>query len=255
MKKILSYNVNGIRAAFNKGFIEWLQEENPDVLCIQETKAQPEQIDTAAFEELGYKCYWYSAQKKGYSGVGIVSKEEPINVVYGIDNDLFDNEGRVIRADFKDFSVFSVYTPSGTTGGPRQDYKMEFIKYFGEYLNNLLKENPNLIIAGDYNICHKPIDINNPKNKKDVSGFLPEEREWFDQYLEYGFFDSLRKFDQRAERYSWWTYRGNCRARNVGWRIDYHIVSDNLNEKTVGADILVDVAHSDHCPISVMLDL
>lgn len=254
MKKIISYNVNGIRAALGKDFIGWLKNENPDILLVQETKAQPEQIESHLFEELGYHCYWFSAEKKGYSGVGILSKQKPDAIITGINNEKYDIEGRAIRADFGDISVFSTYHPSGTTGGPRQDYKMDWLFYFQEYINELKKERPNLIIGGDFNICHKAIDINKPENKKNVSGFLPEEREWVSNFLQSGFIDSFRVFDQSPEKYSWWSYRAGARGKNLGWRIDYHMVSESMREKLIGASILADVVHSDHCPIVVEME-
>lgn len=254
MRKIISYNVNGIRAALGKDFIGWLKQEDPDILLIQETKAQPEQIETHLFEELGYHCYWFSAEKKGYSGVGILTKEKPDKVVIGIDNPKYDIEGRAIRADFGDVSVFSTYHPSGTTGGPRQDYKMEWLAYFQEYIIELKKERPNLIIGGDYNICHKEIDISKPEKKKGVSGFLPEEREWVSQFIDNGFIDSFREFDLSPDKYSWWSYRAGSRGKNLGWRIDYHMVSESLRNQLKGASILADVIHSDHCPVVVEVD-
>jgi len=254
MRKIISYNVNGIRAALGKDFVGWLKQEDPDILLIQETKAQPEQIETHLFEELGYHCYWFSAEKKGYSGVGILTKEKPDNVVIGIDNPKYDIEGRAIRADFGDVSVFSTYHPSGTTGGPRQDYKMEWLAYFQEYITELKKERPNLIIGGDYNICHKEIDISKPEKKKGVSGFLPEEREWVSQFIDNGFIDSFREFDLSPDKYSWWSYRAGSRGKNLGWRIDYHMVSESLRSQLKGGRILADVIHSDHCPVVVEVD-
>ncbi|BAX80133.1 exodeoxyribonuclease III [Labilibaculum antarcticum] len=254
MRKIISYNVNGIRAALGKDFIGWLKQEDPDILLIQETKAQPEQIETHLFEELGYHCYWFSAEKKGYSGVGILTKEKPDKVVIGVDNPKYDVEGRSIRADFGDVSVFSTYHPSGTVGGPRQDYKMEWLAYFQEYITELKKERPNLIIGGDYNICHKEIDISKPEKKKGVSGFLPEEREWVSQFIESGFIDSFREFDLSPDKYSWWSYRAGSRGKNLGWRLDYHMVSEPLRNQLKGGSILADVIHSDHCPIVVEVD-
>ena len=251
--KIISYNVNGIRAALSKNFTDWLQAENPDILCIQETKAQPDQIDTLIFAELGYTSYLHSAQKKGYSGVAILTKEAPDNVVIGMNNPKFDDEGRVIRADFGDLSVISVYIPSGSSGDDRQAFKMEFLDAFLPFVNEVRKTRPNLVVCGDYNICHKPIDINHPERQNGVSGFLPEEREWLDKYESTGMVDTFRVFDQSSEKYSWWSYRGGARFRNAGWRIDYHWVSEPLHTKLTGAAILADVVHSDHCPVVVEL--
>jgi len=251
--KIISYNVNGIRAAIKKGFIEWLKNENPDIICIQETKAHKEQLDVGVFTELGYHQYWFSAQKKGYSSVAIFTKIEPNNVEYGIGIKKYDDEGRFLRADFDDFTLIDSYFPSGTAGGPRQDYKMEYLADVQEYTNELQKTQKNIILCGDYNICHKEIDINNPQNKKGVSGFLPEEREWVTNFLESGFVDSFRMFDQSAEKYSWWSYRANSRPRNVGWRIDYHMITNALKDKITNAYIMPDIHHSDHCPVVVEL--
>ncbi|MFC2097578.1 exodeoxyribonuclease III [Bacteroidota bacterium] len=254
MKNIISYNVNGIRAALNKGFIEWLKSENPDIVCIQETKAQPGQFDTLEFEHLGYKHFWFSAIKKGYSGVGILTKEMPNNIIPGIGIDKYDNEGRVLRVDFGDITLLSVYVPSGTMGGIRQKFKMDFLSDFMKFLNSLKKERPNIIISGDYNICHKSIDINHPERHKKTSGFLPEERAWLDEYIESGYVDTFREFDQSSEKYSWWSYRANSRMKNLGWRIDYHIITESLKSKLEGAAILNDVFHSDHCPVKVQID-
>ena len=251
--KIISYNVNGIRAALSKNFTDWLRAENPDVLCLQETKAQPEQVDTLIFAELGYTTYLHSAEKKGYSGVAILTKQAPDNVVIGMDNPRYDSEGRVLRADFGDLSVISVYIPSGSSGELRQAFKMDFLAAFGPFVEELRKTRPNLVICGDYNICHKPIDINHPERQKGVSGFLPEEREWLDQYEATGMVDSFRVFDQRAEQYSWWSYLGGARFRNAGWRIDYHWVTESLRNKLKSAAILQEVIHSDHCPVVVEL--
>ncbi|MDO9152984.1 MAG: exodeoxyribonuclease III [Paludibacter sp.] len=252
--KIISYNVNGIRAALTKNFTHWLQSENPDVLCLQETKAQPDQIDTMIFAELGYTSYLHSAEKKGYSGVAILTKQSPDNVVVGMNNPRYDAEGRVIRADFGDLSIVSVYIPSGSSGDDRQAFKMDFLEAFLPFIQTLLKSRPNLVVCGDYNICHKPIDINHPERQNGVSGFLPEERAWLDRYEATGMVDSFRVFDQRAEKYSWWGYRGGARFRNAGWRIDYHWVSESLRSQLTGAAILSDVVHSDHCPVVVELE-
>ncbi len=253
--KIISYNVNGIRAALNKGLLDWLAQANPDVFCIQESKAQPEQIDTAAFAALGYEyAYLHSAQKKGYSGVCIFSKTEPDKVVVGMGNEKYDSEGRVLRADFGDVTVVCVYIPSGTTGDVRQDFKMEFLGDFLPYLNQLREERPNIIVCGDYNICHKPIDINHPERQVGVSGFLPEERAWLDDLEATGMIDTFRVFDQEANRYSWWSYRFGARERNAGWRIDYHWVSEPLRDRLRGAAILTEAVHSDHCPVELIID-
>lgn len=254
MKKIISYNVNGIRAAINKGFADWLKKEDPDVLCIQETKAQPEQIDSALFETLGYHSYWFSAQKKGYSGVGILTKQKPDHIEYGMSIEKYDNEGRFIRADFGDISIVSVYHPSGSSGDERQAFKIKWLSDFQNYIKELRKTRPNLILSGDYNICRLWIDIHNPTKQQKTSGFLPEERDWFQSFLDDGFIDSFRKFNEEPHHYSWWSYRANARANNKGWRIDYNMVSSEFETKIIGASILPEVKHSDHCPVLIKVD-
>ena len=252
---IISYNLNGIRSAMSKGLTDWLQTASPDIFCVQETKAQPEQIDTLSFMELGYKhIYIHSAEKKGYSGVAIFSKQEPDRVVVGMNHDRYDREGRVLRADYGDLTVVCVYVPSGTTGDVRQEFKMDFLDSFYKFIWELRKERPNLIVCGDFNICHKPIDINHPERQVGVSGFLPEEREWLDKFQESGMVDSFRQFCSEPEKYSWWSYRFSSRERNAGWRIDYHWVSGNVIDRLQSAEILADVVHSDHCPVSIELE-
>ncbi len=250
--KILSYNVNGIRAALKKDFTGWLKTENPDIVCIQETKAQPEQIEDTLFNELGYEAFWFSAKKKGYSGVGILTKIKPDNVVYGMNIEKYDSEGRFIRADFGDISVISVYHPSGSSGELRQNFKIKWLKDFQNYINELSKIRKKLIISGDFNICRLWIDIHNPEKQQKTSGFLPEEREWFAGFIEDGFTDSFRVFhEDEKDNFSWWSYRGGARARNKGWRIDYNIVSNSLKENLKNAYILPEAVHSDHCPVVV----
>ena len=255
MLKLISYNLNGIRSAASKGLNEWFLSENSDILCIQETKAQPEQIDSNAFEAAGYRCFWHSAQKKGYSGTGIVSRIPFDAVHYGMGIEKFDAEGRLIRADFGDTSLICSYFPSGTMGDIRQTFKMEYLEAFTEYILRLRAERPKLIITGDFNICHKAIDINHPERQVNVSGFLPEEREWFDRFIALGFIDSFRQFCDQPNRYSWWSYRAGARPRNMGWRIDYFLVSENLGPQLRGADILDQVVHSDHCPVKLQIDM
>lgn len=249
--KIFSYNVNGIRAAMSKGLIQWIEETGCDVLCFQELKATIDQFDISAFEKMGYYPTWNSAEKKGYSGVALLSKQKPEQIKIGIGNPLFDSEGRVIRADFKNFTQVSVYVPSGSMGDIRQEFKMAFLEDFYHYIKDLLKERPNLIISGDFNICHKPIDINHPEKHNDMSGFLPEERAWVDRFIELGLIDSFREVNPHPNQYSWWSYRQNSRAKNLGWRIDYHFVSEPLKSKINDAEILPSVIHSDHCPVMV----
>lgn len=253
-KKIISYNVNGIRAALKKGFADWLKSANPDVVCLQEIKANPEQFDTSIFEELGYHHYWYPAVKKGYSGVAILSKEAPKHIEYGMGIEIYDHEGRMIRADYEDFSVISVYHPSGSSGEERQAFKMQWLADFETYINQIQKQFPHLIISGDYNICHRAIDIHDPVRNAKVSGFLPEEREWIDGFINTGFIDSFRHFNPDPHHYSWWSYRANARNNNKGWRIDYHMVSENMKPRLTRALILPEAKHSDHCPIYLEIE-
>ena len=246
--KIISYNVNGIRAAIKKGFIEWLQSANPDVVCIQETKAQKDQLELSLFDEAGYHYqYWFSAQKKGYSGVAILSKTKPNHVEYGTGIESMDFEGRNLRVDFNSVSIMSLYLPSGTNDA-RLQHKFDYMDMFQKYVNDLRAEIPNLIICGDYNICHEEIDIHNPK-MKGVSGFLPEEREWLGKFIDSGFIDSFRYLHPERQEYTWWSYRANARANNKGWRLDYAMASNPLQERLKRAVILPEAKHSDHCPI------
>ena len=252
--KIISYNLNGIRAATTKGFINWLEEESPDVICIQETKAQIDQMPTFELNSIGYDCYYFSAQKKGYSGVAILTKTKPDQVTYGMGIEKYDNEGRFIRADYGDLSIISVYHPSGTSAEERQDFKMQWLSDFQNYIHELSKTRKELIICGDYNICHRAIDIHDPKGNAKSSGFLPEEREWIDGFINSGYTDSFRHlYPETKDKYSWWSYRHNSRAKNKGWRIDYCMVSDSIKDRIISADILSEVKHSDHCPVSLTL--
>jgi exodeoxyribonuclease-3 len=254
MKKIVSYNVNGIRSALSKGFAEWLKATDADVVCLQEVKAEPDQFDQTIFTSLGYACYWYPAQKKGYSGTAILTRQTPTLVEYGCGIEAYDNEGRIIRADFGDVSVMSVYMPSGSSGEDRQAFKMQFLADFQPYIDTLKQSRPNLIISGDYNICHRPIDIHNPKSNAKSSGFLPEEREWIDGFMNTGFTDTFRKFNEDPHNYTWWSFRFNARTKNLGWRIDYHLASKPLDSSLSRAIILPEARHSDHCPIVVEVD-
>ncbi len=252
--KIISYNVNGIRAAIKKGFIEWLQQANPDVICLQEIKALKEQLDLEVFEQAGYKYnYWYSAQKKGYSGVAILCKEEPNHIEYGTGIETMDFEGRNLRVDYDGISIMSMYLPSGTNDA-RLNFKFQYMDEIKEYLTELRNELPNLVVCGDYNICHEAIDIHNPK-MKGVSGFLPEERAWIGSFIDSGFIDSFRHLNKEPHHYSWWSYRANARANNKGWRIDYNMVSEPLKDNITRATILPEAKHSDHCPILVEVNI
>lgn len=247
--KIITYNVNGFRAAVNKGILDWINKEQPDVLCLQETKLQADQYPEESLKELGYHSYLFCAQKKGYSGVAIITKTEPDHVEYGMGINLYDNEGRFIRADYGDLSVVSVYHPSGTSGDERQAFKMVWLKEFQNYINELKKTRPNLLLCGDYNICHEPIDIHDPVRNAKNSGFLPEEREWMSGFLADGFIDTYRHLHPEKQEYTWWSYRFNARTNNKGWRIDYCMASEAVKPILKEAKILNDIVHSDHCPM------
>jgi exodeoxyribonuclease-3 len=252
--KIYSYNINGIRSAINKGLLKWIEKTNPDILCLQELKAQENQVDIARLEELGYHVYLHTAEKKGYSGVAILSKIKPVHIEFGCGNDLYDKEGRILRIDLEDYSLMSLYIPSGSSGDERQAFKMDFLEFFITYIKQLQIDYPRLIISGDFNICHKPIDIHNPVSNKNSSGFLPEEREWVTKFLDIGFTDTFRFFNKDPHHYTWWSFRANARAKNLGWRIDYHMVTNNLENQLKHADIYPDIVHSDHCPILLEID-
>ncbi|HVZ55042.1 MAG TPA: exodeoxyribonuclease III [Chitinophagaceae bacterium] len=248
--RIISYNVNGIRAAINKGFLDWLKTNPADVICIQETKALKENVDHRPFHELGYHDYWFSAQKKGYSGVAVFTKIKPDKVEYGTGHQVSDEEGRVIQLDFGNLRLINAYFPSGTSGDERQQFKYEWLDEFLAFLNKLRKKHPNLILCGDYNIAHREIDIHDPKGNKNSSGFLPEERKWMDTFFASGWVDSFRVFHPEPHRYSWWSQRfPSVRLNNKGWRIDYINVTEPLKKKLKDAEIFPDVKHSDHCPV------
>lgn len=234
--------------------MDWLKNANPDVICLQEIKAMKEQLELELFEEAGYHYqYWFSAQKKGYSGVAILSKTEPDHVEYGTGIASMDFEGRNLRADFNGVSIMSLYLPSGTNLD-RLDHKLEYMAMFQDYIDELKKDIPNLIICGDYNICHEEIDIHNPKGLSNVSGFLPVEREWIGNFIKSGFIDSFRHFNKESDHYTWWSYRANARANNKGWRLDYAMASLPLQEKLKRSVILSDAEHSDHCPILLEIE-
>jgi exodeoxyribonuclease III len=253
--RIISYNLNGIRAAMGKGLADWLNAAGPDIFCIQELKAEHHQFEVKQFEDMGYHCYWHSAVKKGYSGVALLSKISPEKVTIGCEIPEIDNEGRIIRADYKDFSVMSVYFPSGTSGDERQGFKYVFLDKFFDYIHQLIKHIPNLIICGDINICHHPIDIHNPVSNKNSTGFLPEERAWVSKFVDSGFVDTFREFNQDPHHYTWWSYRFNSRKQNKGWRIDYQFATLSLKSKLKRAAILPEAYHSDHCPTLLEIEV
>ncbi|MBL7701484.1 MAG: exodeoxyribonuclease III [Ferruginibacter sp.] len=252
--RIISYNVNGIRAAIKKGFIDWLKTNPADIICLQETKASQGDVDVKLLEDLGFHHHWFSAQKKGYSGVAVFTKIKPDNVCIGCGISSSDDEGRVIQLDFGDIRLINAYFPSGTSGDERQAFKYVWLDEFHAYLEKLKKKHPKIILVGDYNIAHNEIDIHDPKGNKKSSGFLPEEREWMTKFLGSGWIDTFREFHTEPHRYSWWSQRfPSVRLNNKGWRIDYITVTEPLKKQLVDADIFPDVKHSDHCPIYVEL--
>ncbi|MFT4664197.1 MAG: exodeoxyribonuclease-3 [Polaribacter sp.] len=254
--KIISYNVNGIRAAEKKGLTEWVNANDFDVICLQEVKATKDVAPIAAFEEIGFPhCHWHDAEKKGYSGVAVFSKKAPDNVVIGCGIEKYDREGRIIRVDFGDVSILNCYFPSGSSGDVRQAFKFDFLEDFFIWIKKLKKERKKLIIVGDYNIVHTENDIHNPKSNKKTSGFLPEEREWLTKWFDSGFTDAFRHVNPDMTQYSWWSYRAGARGNNKGWRIDYQSVPDNMKDQIVDAYQINDAVHSDHCPVFLEIDI
>ena len=252
--KIISYNVNGIRAAIKKGFIDWLKTNPADIICLQEIKATKDDVDLKQIHALGFETFWFSAQKKGYSGVAVFTKTKPDNVVYGNGHGPSDEEGRVIQLDFGDIRLVNAYFPSGTSGDERQQFKYQWLDEFYNYLDKLKKKHHKIILCGDYNIAHKEIDIHDPKGNKNSSGFLPDERSWMDRFLESGWVDTFRMLHLEPHRYSWWSQRfPSVRLNNKGWRIDYFTVTESLKKQITDADIFPDVKHSDHCPVYIEL--
>lgn len=250
---IASWNVNGIRACFNKGnFFDYLDQKEPDILFLQETKAHECDIPPELDHPKGYYTEWFSAEKKGYSSVALFTKIKPIQVFKGFGIERFDKEGRVIGAEFNDFIVFGVYFPNGQMSDERLQYKLDFYDAFFNFTNSLVNEGKHVLILGDYNTAHKAIDLARPKANENVSGFLPVEREWMDKIIdEFGYVDTFRQFNNEADQYSWWNYRTRARSRNVGWRIDYTFVNHAFKDRLVDAFIQQDVMGSDHCPVGV----
>ena len=254
--RIISYNINGIRAAMNKGFIDWLKTDPADIICLQETKAVKDNVNHKLFTDLGYYDYWFSAQKKGYSGVAVLTKIKPDNIELGTGHGASDDEGRILQLDFGDIRLINAYFPSGSSGDIRQTFKYAWLDEFFAWLDQLKNKHPKLVLCGDYNIAHKDIDIHDPKGNKKSSGFLPEERAWMDKLLSAGWTDSFREFHPEPHRYSWWSQRfPTVRAQNKGWRIDYINVTDTLKKQLVSADIYPDITFSDHCPIYLDIKL
>ena len=255
MLKILSWNVNGVRAAERKGLLDWLKKESPDILCLQETKALPEQLSPELRTPPGYHAFWNSAVRKGYSGVSIFSKAKPVSVKLGLGISKFDVEGRVLEAEYPGFTLFNIYFPNGKANPERLAFKMEFYEEALKYFDRLRKKGRRLVITGDVNTAHKEIDLKRPKENKDISGFLPMERAWIDKLISHGYLDTFRLFNQEPDQYTWWDMQSGARARNVGWRIDYFFISDDLKSSLKDAFILPDVMGSDHCPVGILLGI
>ncbi|MDJ1502617.1 exodeoxyribonuclease III [Xanthocytophaga agilis] len=255
--KIISFNINGLRSGLQKGFLEWLKKEQPDIICLQEVKFDTPEHLNPLFEGLGYTyTHWYPAQKKGYSGVAILAKQPALQIIQGSGMEEYDIEGRILRFDTKKFSLINVYVPSGTSGEIRQSFKMKWLDHFKQYVVSIQQEqNKPLILCGDFNIAHQEIDIHNPKANQKSTGFLPEERQWVSEFLEAGFVDTFRYKNPQKQQYSWWTYRANARAKNLGWRIDYFFASRSIEANIQEAELLTDICFSDHCPIMIKLEV
>ncbi|GCC51059.1 exodeoxyribonuclease III [Chryseotalea sanaruensis] len=251
--KIITYNINGIRAAFQKDFLGWVKSTKADILCLQEVKANTDQVDLSALEDLGYHIYWHAAQRKGYSGVAILSKQKPVHVEHGCGESKYDEEGRMLRIDFADLSVLTTYMPSGSSSEERQFFKLGWLEFFSDYAEKVQKDFSNLVINGDFNVCHQAIDIHNPIANRNTPGFTPEERAWFSSFLNLGYIDTFRHFTKDPHHYSWWSYRAGARRKNLGWRIDYQVVSEEMISRLKRCVHLPEAKHSDHCPVLLEL--
>ena len=253
--KIYSWNVNGIRAVNKKGFTDWIKNEKKDIVCLQETKAHESQLGFDLTQIEDFYSHFASAERKGYSGVVTYTKEKPIEVQYGLGEEKFDQEGRTLITKFPNFTLFNIYFPNGKRSKERLDYKMEYYEFLLDYLKEIKKTEKNIIICGDVNTAHQEIDLARPKDNEKISGFLQIERDWIDKLLEAGFIDTFRHFyPQKKDQYTWWSMRTRARERNVGWRIDYFFISENLKKNLKNAEINADVMGSDHCPISIDLE-
>lgn len=252
--KIVSYNVNGIRAALKKGLMDWVEAQSPDIICFQETKSNPDQVDAKIFEEAGYHAYWHSAEKKGYSGVLTLSKKEAENTVVGMDNPKYDSEGRILRTDIGEWTILNCYFPSGSSGEARHQFKLEFLDDFYPFVEDLKKQKDKIIIVGDYNIVHQEMDIHNPDRRDNPSGYRPEERAWMDKWFDCGFVDAYRFLNPDKIEYSWWSYRAGSRGKNKGWRIDYISVSSTEKERIKAFTHYKDDQHSDHCALEAVIE-
>ncbi len=253
--KLISWNVNGLRAVYKKGFLEWFARESPDMLCLQETKASPEQLPPELLEVPGYRAYFSSAARRGYSGVGLYTKTEPLRIEHGIGIEDFDTEGRAVIAEYPWFVLCSVYFPNGKASKERLAYKMSFYEAFLSYIHTLKRQKKNIVVCGDVNTAHREIDLARPRENESVSGFLPEERAWIDRLLEHGYVDTFRMFCEDPEHYTWWDYKTRARSRNVGWRLDYFFVDEAFSRRVTRASILSDVTGSDHCPVGLEISV
>ena len=251
---LASWNVNGLRAVIKKGFLDLLMEQRFDTVCVQETKASLDKLPREVKNIPGYHSYFVSAEKNGYSGVGVFSKKKPLNIETGMGIKEFDREGRFLRIDYDDFILMNIYFPNGKASPERLDYKMAFYDAFLDYSNNLIAEGKKLVICGDVNTAHKEIDLARPKENETISGFLPEERAWMDRFFASGYIDTFRMFNPDSGHYSWWSVRTRARERNVGWRLDYFFVSENLRENVKSATIYSEIAGSDHCPVGLEIE-
>lgn len=252
--KIISYNINGIRAALSKGLFDWIKCTDAEIICFQELKADLSVLKELSFDKIGYHTYWFPAVKKGYSGVGILTKQQPLHIIKGIGIEKYDVEGRCIQLDFENFSIINVYMPSGNNDVERQLMKINWLEDFQNYIQNKKNTKP-LIISGDYNLCHRDIDIHNPSVRKNRPGCSPEERNWMNNLLNQGFIDSFRYLNPEPHHYTWWSYMSNSRKKNLGWRIDYHLVESSLKSKINRSVMLSEAKHSDHCPILLDISL
>lgn len=249
--RVLSWNVNGLRAVLKKGFLKWFLKESPEILCLQETKAHEDQLPDSLKDVEGYRSYFSTPERKGYSGVALYTKSEPVRVTYGLGIEKFDREGRVIVADYGQFELLNIYFPNGQSSAERLQYKMEFYEAFLEFVNKLRSQGKSVVVCGDLNTAHKAIDLARPKANEKNSGFLPEERAWVDKFLGHGYVDTFRMYNQLPDQYSYWDQISRARDRNVGWRIDYFFVSEDFSDRIKAAYIYPDVMGSDHCPVGV----
>ena len=252
--KIFSWNINGIRAAEKKGLLDWVAQSEADIICLQETKARPDQLSEDLLTGHGYQTHWHSAKKPGYSGVATFTSNNPLYVQKGLGVERFDREGRVLITEHENFLLYNIYFPNGQMNPERLQYKLDFYEDLLDILDEQVASGNNVVIGGDWNTAHTEIDLARPKDNKNTSGFLPEERALIDKYIKHGYVDTFRHFHEEPNRYSWWTYRFGARSRNVGWRIDYFFVNDTFMDYVVGAEIHEEVMGSDHCPVSIEID-